>query len=111
MKKALFSFVGFYLLIPFVLTYFIYPVAEKEYSGFWYGMITGSVHGYTWLQNLVYSVFDSAHFIKAPNCSGWYSFCFWTSAISVSFLILAQLLLILGLGSLVSFLKKNKENQ
>ena len=98
------------ILLPFALVYFIYPVADKEYSGFWFGGFTGSIHGGTWIYNWIYSFFDSTHLLKASNSSGWYSFCWWTTAIINSFALLMLTLTLFGVGvlSIFSLFKKNK---
>jgi hypothetical protein len=42
------------ITIPFVIAYFIYPEANKEYSGFFFGGFTGAVHVGPLINNYIY---------------------------------------------------------
>ena len=80
MKKLLLSIsVGVAFL--FILSIFIYPEPNKEYSGFWYGMFTGSLHGSLLFPNWIISFFDHTRQIKATTFSGWYNFNWWAMSI------------------------------
>ena len=96
------------ITIPFVMAYFIYPEANKEYSGFFFGGFTGAVHGATLINNYIYSFFDPSHLLKAQNCSGWYSFSWWASAISSILSLITIIIGIFGFGlfSIFSLFKK-----
>ncbi len=80
MKKILIT-VFLNLAVVFLLSIFIYPEPNKEYSGFWVGLFSGSLHGSLLIPNWIISQFDGTRLIKATTYSGWYNFCWWCGVI------------------------------
>jgi hypothetical protein len=89
MKKITLSLaVGF--TIVFAMAYFIYPEPGKQYTGFWYGLMTGGFHGALLIPNWIISLFDSTRIIKATDCSTTYTIAWWVSAISNFYTLLLK---------------------
>lgn len=64
MKKLLLT-ITFGVGVLFIMSIFIYPEPNKEYSGFWFGLITGSFHGALLFPNWVISLFDDSRLFKS----------------------------------------------
>jgi hypothetical protein len=80
MKNSFLIF-GISLLGIFVAAIFIYPNPNENYSGFWWGWLTGSFHGALLIPNWIISLFDESRLIKANTYSSWYNFNWWLWAI------------------------------
>jgi|TARA_B110000977_G_C10795471_1_gene384183 hypothetical protein len=100
MKKLLLSnLVG--VAVLFIMSIFIFPEPNKEYSGFWYGWLTGSFHGALLIPNWIISFFDESRQIKATTFSGWYNFNWWIWSIGQFFTVF--------LKPILAYIKESKE--
>ena len=100
MKKLLLS-ISFGVAILFIMSIFIFPEPNKEYSGFWYGWLTGSFHGALLFPNWIISIFDESRQIKATTFSGWYNFNWWMLSIGQVFTLF--------LKPILAYIKSSKE--
>ena len=100
MKKLLLS-ISLGVAILFIMSIFIFPEPNKEYSGFWYGWLTGSFHGALLFPNWIISIFDESRQIKATTFSGWYNFNWWMWSIGQVFTVF--------LKPILAYIKSSKE--
>jgi hypothetical protein len=69
-------------IIYFVFSYFfIYPEADKNYEGFFNGLIIGGLHGSFAITNKIISLFDG-RLIMAQTGTTLYIVVWWLSLIS-----------------------------
>ena len=104
MKEAFSTLLGYltlYTVSLFILSIFIYPDPNEEYSGFFYGRFTGLLHGGLLIPNWLISFFDETRQVKATSYSDWYNYFWWVGAIGNC--MLSALMLF------VPILIKNKE--
>jgi hypothetical protein len=100
MKKLLLS-ISTGVAILFIMSIFIFPEPNKEYSGFWYGWLAGAFHGALIIPNWIISIFDESRQIKATTFSGWYNFNWWFCSISQVFTVF--------LKPILAYIKSSKE--
>ncbi len=84
MARKLFSgifFIVVFLALTMLFSIFIFPGPEKEYVGFWHGLL-GYFHGLWILANWVIGFFNEARLLKAVTHGSWYGFFWWAGIIS-----------------------------
>jgi len=106
-KRSIFNIViGF--IVSFITAFFIYPDANKDYSGFWLGFITGGIHGASVLFNWIISFFDETRLIKATTYSGLYNFSWWAGFITYCISLLSNLYIIITTARIQRALSNNQ---
>lgn len=83
MAARLFSALGFIvtsLIVTLLLSIFIFPNPEKEYFGFWHGLL-GALHGSWIIANWIIGLFNEARLLKAVTYGSWYGFFWWAGVV------------------------------
>jgi hypothetical protein len=81
MKKLILSvLVG--LLIPTVLSFFVYPESDKVYEGFLLGWWAPCIHGTCFIPNYIHSMIEEGRLFKATSYSTAYNVWWWLTAVS-----------------------------
>ncbi len=83
MARKLFGIIMFIvtsLIVTLLLSIFIFPNPEKEYFGFWHGLL-GALHGSWIIANWIIGFFNEARLLKAVTYGSWYGFFWWVGII------------------------------
>lgn len=78
MKKIVIE-ISVLLGVLFILSFFIFPEPNKNYTG----VDDGVLHGILLIPNWIISLFDESRQIKATTYDSWYNYAWWSSSIGI----------------------------